>query len=106
MPFRGDMTFRAGQRDMMGNRFFRGNFPVAGAAFLRGMGQQRIVGIMTFHTDFARVMQKIQDLRKSGRARRVVLVAQKALIAIPRDVGSEFIGRLDMFRGRSVAHLA
>ena len=91
---------------MMGYSLFICNFTVAGAAFLGRMRQKRIMRIMTFHTRFTGIMKHRDNLRKSGRAGRIVAVAKRAISALPRCVGYEFIGGLDMLRCRTMTHFA
>lgn len=101
-----DVTFCAGQRNMMGDSLFICNFTVACAAFLRRMRQQRIMRIMTFHTRFAGIMKHRYNLRKPGGAWRIVAMTKRAISALPRCVGCEFIGGLNVLRCGSVTHFA
>lgn len=53
---------------MMRDPLYVGNFTVAGAAFLRGMRQKRVMRIMAPHARFAGIMKLCDNLWESGRS--------------------------------------
>jgi len=78
---------------------------VAGAAFLRGVWQKGIVGVMARHTGFAGIMKLNDNLWESGRPGGVVTVTEGTVPTPPRRAGSELVRRLHMPGGRPVAGL-
>ena len=93
MLFGNGMTSLAGQGNVMGDPLFRGDLPVAGAAFLGFVRQKRIVGIMAGHAGLTGIMKRGDNLGETGWARRVIAVAERT---VPSPSGSD---RFDLVRG-------
>src|SRR3970282_188844 len=96
----------AGQFGVMGNEFFIGNTPVTSAAIFRSMRQSRIVGIMASHAGLAGIMHICQNLRKTRRPRRIIAVADGAIVPPAGCEKFVFIWRLNMHVTGAMAGLA
>ena len=79
----GLMAARTRQRGVMRHGLGSGDLAVARAAVLRCMGGFRSMGIVAANTGLQRVVSHRIDLRKAGRAGRIVAVAQRASGALP-----------------------
>lgn len=102
----GLMATRTRQRGVMRHRLRPGDLAVARAAFLRSMGGFRSVGIVAANTGLQWVVSRRIDLRKAGRAGRIVAVAQRASRALPGGNKMNLHRRLDVSSRRSMADLA
>lgn len=106
MLLAGLMATRTRQRGVMRHRLGPGDLTVARTAFLRSMRGFRSVGIVAANTGLQRVVSHRIDLRKAGRAGRIVAVAQRASGALPGGDKMNLHRRLDVSCRRSMAHLA
>ena len=79
---------------------------MAGAAILRGMGQHWIMSLMARCAEFSGIVLIGNDLRKTSRTGRGVIVADGAFAAVTRDLRLDFRRVLDMSFGRSVTNFA
>ena len=72
----------AGQFRVMGNEFFIGDTSVAGVAIFRSMRQSRVVGVVASHAGLAGIMRICNNLRKTGWPRRIIAVADGAIVPL------------------------
>lgn len=100
------MTFLTRQRFVRRDALLIRNLAVAGAAILGRPGCYGVVRIMTTHARFAGIMQSRNNLRESGRARRVITVTDRAEVSFARRRGRKLVRRLDMLGGSPMTDLA
>src|SRR5574341_79937 len=105
MLLRNGMAPGAGQGGMRRNHLDIGNVPVAGAALFRGMGQKRIVRIMTGHAGPAGIMLLRYNLREAGGAGRVIAVAEWTKAPSLGNIRFVSIRRVHMRCCRPMAYL-
>ena len=96
---------RTRQVGVMRHGLGSGDLAVARAALLRCVRGFRRMGIVAANTGLQRIVSHRIDLRKAGRAGRIVAVAQRASGALPGGNQMNLHRRLDVSCRRSMAHL-
>lgn len=100
------MTCRTIEQCMVRYRFRPGDLGMTGRAIERHLGGFRIMGIVTGHAGFERIVNHRVDLSKAGRSRRIIGVAYRTISSLPGSVGLNLGWIFGVFHGGAMTGFA